>query len=175
MKTTAALSLVLLFALNGCAPESTTDATDTSPPPSVTEAPSAEPTDATEPVDEPTSSAPELDDTERATVLAVLESGRLDELQPYLADPVDYILAASECCGPLHPAEVENASGALRATGWEPLPAATLEAIRLGWYYESVPADAFAARADDDTIVVFGIADGLITSILIGDEFTLTS
>ncbi|AYF98709.1 hypothetical protein [Protaetiibacter intestinalis] len=187
MKTTttfgaAAGALALLLALSGCAgPVAPDDASSSeTPTAAASDEPTVEETDdgaaEEEPADEPVAEAPALDATERAAVIAALNAGRIDDIRPYLADPVNYILAASECCGLIAASEVAGASGYLSASSWSsPVPDAQLDAFRAGWYGDLIPADVVSAQAADGTIVIFGVADGLITSILIGDAVVFTS
>ncbi len=171
-RTALAAAMLVVLALAGCSP--------TEPEPTETPTASATPdaAETTEPSDPPTTEAPGLDESERASIAAGVERSDPAAIGPYMADPVTYILASSECCGPLTPVDAlsELLSYTAASSGWSTaVDPAYLDEVRLSPYYaEYVPADVIAMKASsDDLVVIFGITEDRITSVLVGWENVL--
>lgn len=168
-RITTAAALLALLALTGCAPAEA-EPTET---PTASETP--QPVESEEPTPTPTPDEPELDASERASIVEGVESSEPAAIGPYMADPVTYILASSECCGPLTPIDAlsELLSYTAGSSGWSTdVDPAYLDQVRASDYYaDYVPADVIAIKASsDDLVVIFGVENGLITSVLVGFE-----
>ncbi len=171
-RTALAAALLALLALTGCVPT----APEPTATPTASETPDTAPSE--EPSSTPTPETPSLDDSERAAIVGGVESGNPAAIGPYMADTVTYIIASSECCGPVSP---EDATGELLAytagsSGWiSPVDAAYLDQVRASPYYSDlVPADVIALKASSDgLVVIFGITGDRITSVLVGNEEVL--
>ncbi|MCS0500599.1 hypothetical protein [Protaetiibacter mangrovi] len=169
----AAAAALLLVALAGCTPGEAPTPTGT---PAASETPSETPT--VEPAEETVPPVAEIDASERAAIVAGIEAGDPAAVGPYLTDPVNYILASSECCGVISAAD---ATGELigytsGSSGWSsPVDPAYLDQVRMSPYYgELVPADVIALRASSDgLVVILGVEGDRIASVLVGHEDVL--
>lgn len=170
----------LLSGCGGATPggpgEPSATATDTATPsPSDTDADGDDGADGGDDGDPGTTPPPAGDDpdddtlsaAERATIRAAITSGDPAAIEPYLAEPVHLIYAATECCGPLSPADAiagfdyaENA-----VPPWVDVPPADLATYRASFYGKWFPADLLAVRASDGFVISLGIEGGRITSI----------
>mgnify|MGYP001496409421 CR=1 FL=1 len=167
----AALLLVLLA---GCFPGAPTPST-TTPSSAPT---SAAPTDDSEDEDgdaTPTPTpTPSLSASDRANIRDAVTSGNTAAIEGYLADPVQFIIMSSECCGPLMPTDaVAELNYIASATPpWDfNLPPATVAEWRTNQYYGSLfTGDDITGRAADGSIVQFGVSGDRIVSILVGFE-----
>ena len=163
-------TLLVVLSLAACSPE---EPPATDPSPSATLASTPEPVEtAAEPVD----AGLTADDYEN--IAASIESGNTAALEGYLAPSVNFIIAASECCGPSSPVDAILGLDYLAdATGpWtHPVPEATVDTYRAGFYAEYFPEGAFVlASADDDPFIVsFTITGARITGIFIASGATL--
>ena len=170
--TAAAAAALIALALTACTP--TDPAPSGTPSASGTSTASETPT----PSSTPTPEVPSIDASERAAIVAGVASGDPAAIGPFMAEPVTYILASSECCGPVSAAD---ATGELLAytgssSGWtSPLDSAYLDQVRASPYYASyVPADVISMKASSDSLVVIlGVTGDRITSVLVGHEDVL--
>ena len=165
----AAAALLLLLARAGCGPAEA-EPTET---PTASATPDEVETETPSPT--PTPEPPVLDQSERAAIVEGVETGEPAAIGPHMADPVTYILASSECCGPLTPVDAlsELLSYTAGSSGWSTdVDPAYLDQVRVSPYYaDYVPADVIAMKASsDDLVVIFGIEGELITSVLVGFE-----
>lgn len=165
----AAAALAVLVALVGCAP----DAPAPSDPPS-SPAPSPSQSEA----EPPSSPGPTgLSDAERQAVVDAVAAGDAAAVAAAMGDPVTYILASSECCGPLPPSDAaaELVSYTSGETGWtSPADPAFVDQVRLSAYYaDYVPEDVISMRASSTLIVILGVSGTTIGSVLVGTETTL--
>lgn len=102
----------------------------------------------------------------------VLESGDTAVLDQDLADPVELILAASECCGSISRAEAITELGYVgpgSGATWNFSPDdATLASLRGGDYADFFPLNAVVGISSDGFLLSFVPgSDGLISRILI--------
>jgi hypothetical protein len=172
LRSAAVLAAAILLVLTGCgspapAPSAPATASDT-PTPSTPPTPSTTPTPA----------APSIDDSERAAIVAGVEAGDPAAIGPYFADTVTYIIASSECCGPVSAADAtgELISYTGSSSGWaSPLDTAYLDQMRMSPYYaDLVPADVISMKAaSDDLVVILGVSGERITSVLVGHRDVL--
>lgn len=171
-RTALAAAALVVLALAGCSPAE--------PEPTETPAASATPDAAAseEPTPTPTPDEPVLDESERAAIVEGVETGEPAAIGPHMSDPVTYILASSECCGPVTPVDAlsELLSYTAASSGWTTdVDPAYLDQVRASPYYaDYVPADVIAMKAtSDDLVVIFGITGDRITSVLVGWENVL--
>lgn len=171
-RTLAPLSAIaLVIALAACAPGG-------SPPPSPSasesESPSPSPTPTESESPEPDPDESGLDASDRANLRDAVTSGNTAAIEGYLSNPVNYILAASECCGLISPADaVANLSYLSGATPpWDfALPEMTINEWRASLYYGYLfPFDLVVGRSADGMIVAFGIVGDEVTTVFVGYE-----
>ena len=112
-------------------------------------------------------------------IVAALNTGNTAAIEGYLANPVNFILAATECCGPVTPAEaITNLAYVGDATApWTATPEATIDTYRAGFYVDYFPAGAlvFASADADPYVISFVVTSGQITQIFISSGATLLS
>lgn len=174
-----AAAAALALALVGCAPSSPASDTETPAASTAGATPSAEsesPDEADTP--EPEEPAePELTGTERQAIVDAVIAGDAAVLAAAMSDPVDYILASSECCGPTTPAAAfaELTGYTSGETGWtSPVDPVYVEQVRGSYFYgDLVPADVITLRSSSGLVVILGITGDRITSVLVGGEDTL--
>jgi len=118
--------------------------------------------------------APELSQADRDELAEAVRSGDAAAIEDRLADPVEVVVAASECCGLVTPAEaiaqlayIQDAPGP-----WDfALPETTVDGYRESAYYgEFFPEDVLVGRAADGTLVAFGIDGDEVTTLFLGFE-----
>lgn len=171
----AAITLLasgLVLGLTGCIPTPV-------PPVSSPEAPSATPTpsavEETAIVAEPEG----LGASDIENIVAALNTGNTAAIEGYLTDPVNFIIAATECCGPVTPAEaITNLAYVSGATApWTATPETTIDTYRAGFYVDYFPAGAlvFASADADPYVISFVVTGSQITQIFISSGATLLS
>ncbi len=163
IRTVPAAAAVIALLLAGCTPTGDDEPTPTAtaPDPAVTTTPAPEETAAGFP------------DDGRGNVRDAVITGNTAAIEGYLTDPVDVILYATECCGPIAPSEAIGNLGILASSsGWDfDLPDATVA----GWaadpgygvYFTGSP---IVGQASDGTIVAFHIEGAQIDGIWVGAE-----
>lgn len=146
--------------------------------PTPTAAPSAAPSPAEEePVadDAPADEGPAADrltDPQRIDLAEGFMARMPEVVLPYLADPVEFIIASSECCEPLSPetAVAEALDYTQHANNWTSVDAAVLDNIRASVYYgRYMTDDVIAIEGDDGTVVIFVLEGPRVRGILLGD------
>jgi hypothetical protein len=168
-----AIAIATVVAIAGCTP--TDPAT-----------PSASPSDSGTTVESPgPSPTPEvsespagLSDADYENIAASISSGNTAALEGYLSEPVNFIIAASECCGPVTRVEAINGLDYVSgATGpWTyPIGEPTLASYRAGFYVDYFPAGVFVMQsADADPYVVaFAIDGSTVTGVFVAGGATL--
>ena len=170
-RAAAALLLAsgLILGLAGCTPE---------PGPLPTIAPSSEspkPVETVEPEPEPEPEGLTADDIEN--IRAVLDSGNTAALEGYLADEVNFIIAASECCGPMSALDaIDNMSYISAASGpWATTPQVAIDGYRTHFYVDYFPDDAlvFSSSDEDPYVISFLVVGDKITQIFIASDYIL--
>jgi hypothetical protein len=167
-----AIALAAVLVLVGCTPSPEVVVDDS--------APSATPSESPEP--EESSAAPVepegLTQSDYDNIAAAVSSGNTAALEGYLARSVNFIIAASECCGPLTPLEAIGELEYLNfATGpWTyPVSAASIAEYRTHFYGQYFPDGSFVmASSDDDPFVIsFQFTGEKISGIFIsaGESF----
>ena len=160
------------LALVGCSPD------DPTPTPSETVTPSEsitpEPTVTTEAPAEPVGLSADDYDNLKASI----ESGNTAALEGYLSSPVNFIIAASECCGPLTPLEAISGLDYLSgATGpWAIASESLVAEYRAGSYGEYFPEGALVLLSNDTDpyVVSFSTEGKQVTGLFIaGGESVL--
>lgn len=101
-----------------------------------------------------------------------LQSGNTAALEQNLADPVNVIYAATECCGPQTPAEAIASLSYVNPGGgatWDfDLDEATLAGWRAAFYADFFPVDAIVGSSSDGYTASFVPGpDGRIVTILL--------
>ena len=161
------VAALLVLALAGCTPDA---------PPSYDTDDSVTPVESVTPDPEETTAAPAdptgLSDDDYANIAESISSGNTAALEGYLSGSVNFIIAASECCGPVTPIEaISNLDYLASATGpWSyPVPEMVVDGYREGFYVDYFPADAFvmASSGEDPFIVSFDIDGDHIVGIFI--------
>ena len=165
------IALALVAALAACTPG---DSVTPDPSESASESPTPSPTPTESESPEPDPDESGLSASDRENLIAAVETGNTAAIEGYLSSPVNYILAASECCGLISPADaVANLSYLSGATPpWDfNLPAATVDSWRASIYYGYLfPFDLVVGRSADGMIVSFGIVGDEVTTIFVGYE-----
>ena len=162
-------ALVVAVALTGCTPAE---------PELPTESPSSEQSTPTPtqtvaaPVDEEQPEPIGLDDNDYANIAESISSGNTAAIEGYLANPVNFIIAGSECCDPLSPIDaIGGLDYAAGATGpWTyPVAEATVDGYRSGFYGGYFPEGAFVMLSSDADpyVVSFDIEGEKIVGIFI--------
>ena len=167
---TVLLASGLVFAMTGCisTPAPTSPAPDeSSPTPSAVE-------------ETPIVAEPEgLSASDIENIVAALDTGNTAAIEGYLADPVNVILAATECCGPITPAEVITNLAYVgdAAAPWSATAESTIDTYRAGFYVEYFPAGAlvFSSADADPHVISFVVTGDHITQIFISNAATLLS
>ena len=112
-------------------------------------------------------------------IVAALDTDNTAAIEGYLADPVNVILAATECCGPITPTEAISTLAYVSdaASPWTATPETTVNTYRAGFYVDSFPAGALVlSSADADPYVIsFVVTGDHITQIFISNSATLLS
>lgn len=159
----ALAATVLVLMLSACWPGGTPSADPSDTPTTPVETVVPEETETPEPEG--------LDEDDYANILAAIETGNTAAIESYLSNPVNFIIAASECCGPVTPVEaianLDYAEGG--ADPWTVTPEGTVDVYRTGFYVDYFPEGAFVVEsADADPMVIsFTIAGDEITGIFI--------
>lgn len=165
----ALVAAIVVGALAGCSPATVLAPSES---PSL-DGPTAEPTETiAPPVDEEEPEPTGLSDDDYANIAESISSGNTAAIEGYLANPVNFIIAASECCEPLSPIDaIGGLDYAAGATGpWSyPVPEATVDGYRDGFYADYFPDDAFVMMSSDaDPFVVsFDIEGEKIVGVFI--------
>lgn len=125
----------------------------------------AEETDGTK--DSEADSGPNDQDIEN--IKSAVESGNYAALESLMANPVNFILAATECCGEITPAnavsEMSYASNGTAPWDWN-VPEATIDSYRAGFYVDYFPEGVLVGKAANDFIIAFSFSgDGSISQI----------
>jgi hypothetical protein len=168
-------AIALAIALTACSPSG--GSSTPSPTPGASEsaspAPGPTPTESESPApDDPPASG--LGESDRENLRDSVTSGNTAAIEGYLSEPVNYILAASECCGLISAADaVNNLSYLDNATPpWNfDLPESTIDEWRASLYYGYLfPPDLVVGESSDGMIVAFGIVGDEVTTVFIGYE-----
>ena len=167
---TVFLASGLVLAMTGCVP---TPAPPSPAPDGSTPTPTA--VEETPVVEEPVGlSAVDIDN-----ILAALDTDNTAAIEGYLADPVNVILAATECCGPITPTEAISTLAYVgdAATPWTATPETTVNTYRAGFYVDYFPAGAlvFSSADADPDVISFVVTGDHITQIFISNAATLLS
>ena len=167
----AAVALLAL-ALVGCTPDDPTATPSGTATPAVTVTP--QPEETTEAPVEPVGLSADDYDNLKASI----ESGNTAALEGYLSSPVNFIIAASECCGPLTPLEAISGLDYLSgATGpWAIATESLVAEYRTGSYGEYFPEGAFGLLSNDTDpyVVSFSTEGKQVTGLFIaGGESVL--
>ena len=170
----AAIAAVLLLTLGGCTPEA--------PEPEPTES-SAKPVETITPTPDPeeTTEAPVvpvgLDASDYENLHDSIASGNTAALEGYLSNPVNFIIAASECCGPVTPLEAISGLDYLSAAvgPWAEPSAAQLAQYRAGFYVDYFPTGAYVIQSSDADpyVVSFQTTGEQVTGLFIAGGATL--
>lgn len=158
----------LILGLSACDPAVPTDTGSSSEPSKPVETVAPEESETPEPEPE----AEGLTPADYENIADAVNSGNTAALEGYLTNPVTFIIAASECCGPVTPVEaitnMDYLNSATRPFSW-PTPEATVDVYRTGFYVDYFPEGAFVLEsADSDPFVVsFTIVGEQITGIFI--------
>ena len=166
----AAVALLAL-ALVGCTPD------DPTPTPSETVKPTEsvtpEPVETTEAPVEPVG----LSAADYENLHDSIASGNTAALEQYLTNPVNFIIAASECCGPLTPLEAISGLDYISAAvgPWTEPSAAVLAQYRAGFYVDYFPEGAYVIQSSDADpyVVSFQITGEDVTGIFVGGGASL--
>lgn len=166
----AAIALLALT-LAGCTPDE--------PAPESSE--TVKPVESVTPEPEETTAAPiepeGLSEADYENLHDSIASGNTAALEQYLTNPVNFIIAASECCGPVTPIEaisyLDYVSGAIGP--WTETSAAVLAQYRAGFYVDSFPEGAYVIQSSDADpyVVSFQITGEQVTGIFIGGGASL--
>lgn len=112
-------------------------------------------------------------------IVAALDTDNTAAIEGYLADPVNFILAATECCGLVTPAEAisDLAYVGDAATPWTETPETTVTTYRAGFHVDYFPAGAlvFSSADADPYVISFVVTGDHITQIFISNAATLLS
>ena len=167
----SAAAALLVLALAGCTPDAPASETSGSPKPEISVVPTPEETTAA-PVE------PEgLGADDYANLRAAIETGNTAALEQYLANPVNFIIAASECCGPVTPIEAISGLDYISAAvdPWSEPSAAVIAQYRAGFYVDYFPDGAYVLQSSDSDpyVVSFQITGEQVTGIFIAGGATL--
>jgi hypothetical protein len=167
----SAAAALLLLALAGCTPEAPEPAPTQSTKP--VESVTPEPVETTEAPVEPVG----LSDEDYENLRASIESGNTAALEQYLTNPVNFIIAASECCGPLTPLEAISGLDYISAAvgPWSPTPDAELAQFRAGFYVDYFPEGAYVIQSSDADpyVVSFSITGEQVTGMFVAGGASL--
>ncbi len=165
-----AAAALLVLVLAGCTPTS----------PDATPTPSDKPVETVTPQPEETTAPPEpegLTAADYENLKAVVETGNTAALEQYLANPVNFIIAASECCGPVTPIEAISGLDYISAAidPWSEPSAAVIAQYRAGFYVDYFPDGAYVLQSSDSDpyVVSFQITGEQVTGIFIAGGATL--
>lgn len=89
-------------------------------------------------------------------------------IEPYLSNPVTVIQAATECCGPVTPAEAVQSLNYLSdaVSPWNfPLDPGVVSNYRDGYYGQYIPEGSLVGRSADGWVVSSAIEGDEITGI----------
>lgn len=166
LATVAAAAIVL--GLSACDPSglpALPDPSDSATKPIKTVAPEESETPEPEPEPEGLTAA------DYENLLAAIDTGNTAAIEGYLAGSVNFILAATECCGPMTPVEViaeldYTNSG---VDPWVVTPEATVDVYRTGFYVDYFPVGAYVIESSesDPMVVSFQFTGEEITGIFI--------
>ncbi len=167
---TVFLASGLVLAMTGCVP---TPAPTSPAPDGSTPTPTA--VEETPVVEEPIGlSASDIDN-----IVAALDTDNTAAIEGYLADKVNFILAATECCGLVTPAEAISNLAYVgdAASPWTATPETTVNTYRAGFYVDSFPAGAlvFSSADADPYVISFVVIGDHITQIFISNAATMLS
>jgi hypothetical protein len=169
----AAAIALLALALVGCTPD---DPTPTSSP-----SDTVKPTQSVTPEPEQTTEAPVepvgLSAADYENLHDSIASGNTAALEQYLSNPVTFIIAASECCGPVTPLEAISGLDYISAAvgPWAEPSAAQLTQYRAGYYVDYFPEGAYVIQSSDADpyVVSFEITGDTVTGVFIGGGASL--
>jgi hypothetical protein len=92
-------------------------------------------------------------------------------LEGYLPNPVTFVIAASECCGPVTPLEAISGLDYINAAvgPWVEPSAAELAQYRSGYYVDYFPDSAYVIHSSDADpyVVSFEITGDKVTGIFV--------
>lgn len=113
-------------------------------------------------------------------IKAALDDGNTAALAAHLANPVNYVLAASEFGGDISPDEVISSLEYVHSAAepWDfELAQEVIDSYKAGFYSEYFDGEAYVGKSADGMVVVFGFdCDAKINKIFISpDEATLLS
>jgi hypothetical protein len=167
------LAVVALLALTlaGCTPD------EPAPAPSDT----VTPVESVTPEPEETTAAPVepegLSAADYENLHDSIASGNTAALEGYLSNPVNFIIAASECCEPLTPLQAISGLDYISAAvgPWAEPSAAQLAQYQAGFYVDYFPAGAYVIQSSDADpyVVSFAITGEQVTGIFIAGAATL--
>ena len=165
------VAALVVLTLAGCTPD------EPAPEPSNT----ITPVESVTPQPEPTTEAPVepagLSDADYENLHDSISSGNTAALEGYLSNPVNFVIAASECCGPVTPLEAISGLDYISAAigPWtEPSPA-VLAQYRAGFYVDYFPDGAYVIQSSDADpyVVSFAITGEQVTGVFIGGGASL--
>ena len=159
------------LALVGCTPDDPTPApTDTVEP---TQSVTPQPEETTTPPVDPVG----LSDTDRQNLHDSIESGNTAALEQYLTTPVNFIIAASECCEPLTPLEAISGLDYISAAvgPWSEPSASVLAQYRAGYYVDYFSEGAYVIQSShaDPYVVSFQVTGQKVSGIFVGGGASL--
>jgi hypothetical protein len=168
----AAVAVLIVLALAGCTPEpaEVPEPTETITP---TETVTPEPEETTAAPVEPAGLSP----ADYANLHDSIASGNTAALEGYLTNPVVFIIAASECCGPVTPLEAISGLDYLSAAigPWAEPSAAQLTQYRAGYYTDYFAEGAYVIQSSDADpyVVAFEITGQDVTGMFIAGGASL--